>query len=67
MAHSMETLHTLRQALIQAISDSGFYVAGPTDWRAAENGEPRWVCNARAALAQSLNELMGDPDEHDDQ
>ncbi len=41
----------LIEVLAQAIEDSGFSVAGPTDWRAAEHGEPKWVCNARAAIA----------------
>lgn len=43
----------LESALIQAIEASGYSVSGPTDSRAAELGEPTWVCNARAALAQS--------------
>jgi len=42
----------LREALVHAIQNSGFTVAGPTDVRAAEHGEPTWVCNARAALAE---------------
>lgn len=42
----------IESALIQAIQESGFSVSGPTDLRAAEHGEPAWVCNARAALAQ---------------
>ncbi len=46
----------LESALIQAIEASGFSVSGPTDSRAAEHGEPTWVCNARAALAQSSAE-----------
>jgi hypothetical protein len=37
--------------LVQAVEASGFSVSGPTDSRAAEHGEPAWVCNARAALA----------------
>jgi len=43
----------LAQALVQAIEASGFSVSGPTDVRAAEHGEPAWVCNARAILAES--------------
>lgn len=39
-------------ALIAAIEGAGFNVSGPTDSRAAEDGEPAWVCNARAALAE---------------
>lgn len=41
----------LVSALIQAIEEEGFEIYGPTDPRAAEHGEPAWVCNARAALA----------------
>jgi hypothetical protein len=41
----------MRAALIQAIEGAGFSVSGPTDTRAAEHGEPAWVCNARAVLA----------------
>jgi hypothetical protein len=37
--------------LIQAVESSGFSISGPTDSRAAEHGEPAWVCNARAAIA----------------
>lgn len=40
-------------ALIQAIEEDGFEVSGPTDPRAAEHGEPAWVCNARAVLAEA--------------
>lgn len=43
----------LRRVLIQAIEESGFSVSGPTDSRVAEHGEPAWVCNARAVLADS--------------
>lgn len=43
----------LALTLINAIEGAGFAVAGPTDHRAAEHGEPQWVCNARAALANS--------------
>lgn len=43
----------LSQALVQAIEESGFMISGPTDVRAAEHGEPAWVCNARAVLAES--------------
>lgn len=38
-------------SLTQAIEAAGFALSGPTDIRAAEHGEPAWVCNARAALA----------------
>lgn len=43
----------LESVLVQAIEASGYSVSGPSDSRAAEHGEPVWVCNARAALAQS--------------
>lgn len=43
----------LQDVLVQAIEASGFSVSGPTDIRAAEHGEPAWVCNARAALANA--------------
>ncbi len=39
--------------LIQAIESSGFSLSGPTDVRAAEHGEPAWVCNARAVIAEA--------------
>ena len=42
----------LQGILIQAIEAAGFQVSGPTDSRAAEHGEPAWVCNARAAIAE---------------
>ncbi len=45
-------IEELRKVLIQAIEAEGFSVSGPTDVRAAEHGEPAWVCNARAALAE---------------
>ncbi|AMV02098.1 hypothetical protein [Xanthomonas citri] len=41
----------IRIALLRAIEEAGFDVSGPTDSRAAEHGEPAWVCKARAALA----------------
>lgn len=43
----------LRNTLIQAVEGAGFSISGPTDVRAAENGEPAWVCNARAAIAET--------------
>ena len=46
----------LYEALVQAVTESGFSVAGPTDSRAAENGEPKWVCQARAAIAKTKGE-----------
>lgn len=33
------------------IEDAGFLVSGPTDPRAAEDGEPTWVCVARGEVA----------------
>lgn len=42
-----------KNALIHAITTAGFHASGPTDWRAAENNEPRWVCSARLALSYS--------------
>lgn len=47
----MPKAEALKAVLIQAIEESGFTISGPTDWRAAEHGEPHWVCNARAVLA----------------
>src|SRR3990167_9542357 len=43
----------LLEALIQAVDESGHNLSGPTNWRAAEHGEPKWVCNARAAIAKA--------------
>jgi hypothetical protein len=48
----------LESVLIQAIEASGFSVSGPTDSRAAEHGEPAWVCNARGALANSMRQRI---------
>lgn len=39
-----------REEMIGAIERAGFYVSGPTDHRAAEDGEPAWVCRMREAL-----------------
>lgn len=39
-------------ALVGAIAATEFMVSGPTDHRAAEHGEPKWVCEARAAISQ---------------
>lgn len=56
-------IEQLRAVLVQAIESSGFSVSGPTDSRAAEHGEPAWVCNAREVLADTaakkpkLNEI----------
>jgi hypothetical protein len=43
----------IERALMQAIEAAGFSVSGPGDVRAAEHGEPAWVCNARGALAEA--------------
>ena len=43
----------LLAALVQSIESAGFHVSGPTDSRAAEHGEPAWVCNARLTLARA--------------
>lgn len=43
----------MRSLLTQAIEGAGFSVSGPTDVRAAENGEPAWVCVARGGIAAS--------------
>lgn len=48
-----EHRESLRTALVQAIEASGFSISGPTDIRAAEDGEPIWVCNGRALLADT--------------
>jgi len=42
----------LLDLLMEAIQASGFALSGPTDTRAAEDGEPAWVCAARAAIAR---------------
>ena len=42
----------LLSTLIQAVESSGFSLSGPTDSRAAEHGEPAWVCEARAIIAE---------------
>ena len=43
----------LLAVLVQAVESCGWSLSGPTDSRAAENGEPAWVCNARAAIARA--------------
>lgn len=50
-ARLMAAAPSLLEVLIQAVEESGFSLSGPTDHRAAEDGEPKWVCNARAAIA----------------
>ena len=41
------------EVLIRAVEASGFSLSGPTDVRVAEHGEPAWVCEARAVIAQA--------------
>lgn len=38
--------------LIRAVEASGFSLSGPTDIRAAEDGEPAWVCDARFVIGE---------------
>jgi hypothetical protein len=45
----------LLSVLVQAIEASGHSVSGPTDSRAAEHGEPAWVCNARAVISKATS------------
>ena len=45
------------RVLVQAVDESGYRLSGPTDNRAAEDSEPKWVCNARAVISAA-----GDPD-----
>lgn len=58
LARRWNTHGKLQAALVQAIEEAGFSVAGPTDHRAAEHGEPKWVCEARAVLAESRNAIV---------
>lgn len=53
IAHLMAGAPKLLAALIQAITESGYKVSGPSDSRAAEDGEPIWVCVARGAIANA--------------
>jgi hypothetical protein len=43
--------------LIDAIEGSGFSISGPTNWLAAEHGEPQWVCNARKVIASGKDNV----------
>jgi hypothetical protein len=52
MANTKGSTTLLLTALQEAVEAAGFSISGPTDWRAAEHGEPRWVCAAREAIAQ---------------
>jgi len=38
--------------MAEAIRAAGFELSGPTDSRAAEKGEPPWVCVARGLIAK---------------
>ncbi len=42
--------------LVHRIENAGFSVSGPSDSQAAEDGEPTWVCSARAALAEVISQ-----------
>ncbi len=53
-AEAIASIPDLTSTLIQAVESSGFSLSGPTDIRAAENGEPVWVCNARALIAKVM-------------
>jgi hypothetical protein len=48
--------------LVNAIEQAGFAVSGPTDSRAAEHGEPPWVCNARLLVAKLTQGHLANPD-----
>lgn len=48
-----EPCGALVEALADCVERSGYRLSGPTDSRAAEDGEPAWVCNARALLAEA--------------
>lgn len=51
--HVLAAAPELLDTLIMAVELSGFSLSGPTDWRAAEDGEPRWVCTARGIIAKA--------------
>lgn len=55
-----DRIRNLESVLTQAVEDSGFRVSGPTDSRAAEDGEPKWVCQARAALADGFRAISAE-------
>ncbi|WP_152966533.1 hypothetical protein [Gulbenkiania mobilis] len=42
----------LCNTLATAVEAAGFELSGPTDQRAAEHGEPAWVCKARELIAE---------------
>ncbi|MCA7889079.1 hypothetical protein LGM58_38520 [Burkholderia contaminans] len=53
--------------LVRRIEAAGYSASGPTDSRAAENGEPVWVCNAREALAEIGKLVDAEPDLDEDE
>lgn len=52
-ARLMAAAPEMLTVLIQAVESSCWSLSGPTDVRAAEQGEPAWVCNARATIAKA--------------
>ena len=42
--------------LLQAIEESGHTISGPTNHWAAEHGEPIWICQARAIIAEATTQ-----------
>ncbi len=53
-ADIMAAAPELLECLIRAVEASGFCVSGPTHPDVAEDeGEPRWVAHARAAIAKT--------------
>lgn len=64
--HQLVKMIALKDVLIEAVESSGFSISGPTDSRAAENGEPAWVCNARSAIAEATVDDLGESQVIDD-
>lgn len=52
-ARLMAAAPDLLSVVIQAVEAAGFSLSGPTDSRAAEDGEPAWVCSAREVIARA--------------
>lgn len=50
MEDPAEAIREARMQMADAIERAGFSLPGPTDHRAAEHGEPVWVCRMREAL-----------------
>lgn len=50
---SRNYIKELCNTLAIAVEAAGFDLSGPTDQRAAEHGEPAWVCKARGLIAKS--------------